>query len=63
MKILNKTELQRIAINHLADIDYKNFLKICRYCKNEPYSFLTIDTTLPADSPIRFRKNLSDSPL
>ena len=25
--------------------------------------FLTIDTTLPADNPIKFRKNFSDSPL
>ena len=28
MKIHNKRELQQIAINHLADIDYKDFLKI-----------------------------------
>ena len=28
MKIKNKTELQNIAINHSADIDYKNFVKI-----------------------------------
>ena len=29
----------------------------------ELYSFLTIDTTLLADNPMRFRKNFSDSPL
>ena len=28
MKINNKKELQNIAINHSADIDYKNFIKI-----------------------------------
>ena len=52
MKIHNKRELQQIAINHSADIDYKDFLKIYRNCTNE--SFLTIDTTLPADNPVRF---------
>ena len=27
----------------------------------EPYNFLTIDTTLTASDPLRFRKNLFDS--
>ena len=62
-KIHNKRELQQIAINHSADIDYKDFLKIYRNCTEKPYSFLTIDTTLPADDPMRSRKNFSDSPL
>ena len=30
MKIHNKRELQNIAINHSADIDYKDFMKIYR---------------------------------
>ena len=58
MKITNKRELQNIAINHSADIDYKDFMKIYRECMKELYSFLTIDTTLPASNPLRFRKNL-----
>ena len=57
MKINNKRELQNIAINHSADIDYKDFVKIYRECTKESYSFLTIDTTLPASDPLRFRKN------
>ena len=61
MKINNKRELQNIAINHSADIDYKDFIKIYRECTKEPYNFLTIDTTLPASDPLRFRKNLFDS--
>ena len=61
MKIHNKRELQHIAINHSADIDYKDFLKIYRNCTKEPYSFLTTDTTLPANNPKRFRINFSDS--
>ena len=58
MKINNRKELQNIAINHSADIDYKDFVKI--YSK-KTYSFLTIDTTLAASYPLRFRKNLFQS--
>ena len=32
MKISNRKELQNIAINHSADIDYKDFMKIYREC-------------------------------
>ena len=46
-KINNKRELQNIAINHSADIDYKDFIKIYRESTKEPYNVLTIDTTLP----------------
>ena len=59
MKIHNRRELQQIAIDHAADIDYKDFLKIYRNCTKEPYSFLAIDV----NSPMKFRKNFSDSPL
>ena len=58
MNIHNKKELQNIATIHSADIDYKNFMNIYEKCKSEPYSFLTIDTTLPASKPLRFRKNI-----
>ena len=61
MRIHNKSELQQIAINHSADIDYKNFMKIYRKCTSEPYSFLTIDTALPANNSLRFLKNLLSS--
>ena len=60
MKINNKRELQDIAPNHSADIDYQDFKKIYTECTKEPYIFLTIDTTLPA-LPLRFRKNLFHS--
>ena len=61
MKINNKRELQNIAINHSADIDYNDFIKIYRECSKKLYNFLTIDTTLPSSNPLRFRKNLFDS--
>ena len=54
-KLNNKRELQNIVINHSADIDYKDFVKICRDCTKKPYHFLTIDTTQPIDK--RFKKN------
>ena len=57
MKINNKRELQNIVINHSADIDYNDFMKIYTECTNEPF-FLTIDTTLPASNPLRVRGNL-----
>ena len=44
-KLNNKRELQNIVINHSADIDYKDFIKIYRICISEPFNFLTIDTT------------------
>ena len=35
-KINNKRELQNIAINHSADIDYNDFIKIYRDCTEQP---------------------------
>ena len=61
MKINNRKELQNIAINHSADIDYKDFMKIYRECTKEPFDFLTINTALPASDPLKFRRKLFDS--
>ena len=61
MKTSNREELQNIAINHSEDLDYKNFVSIYRKCTSKPYSFLTIDTTLTATDPLRFRKKLPPS--
>ena len=60
MKINNKKELQNIAINHSQTLITKILLK---YTENtqENRIFLTIDTTLPACDPLRFRKNLLPS--
>ena len=60
-KINNKRELQNIEINHSADIDYNDFMKIYRERLRESYNVLIIDTTLPASNFLRFRKNLFDS--
>ena len=61
MKINNRREWQSIAINHSADIDYKDFMNIYRECTKKPFNILTIDTSLPPSDPLRFRKTLFDS--
>ena len=61
IKINNRREFQNIAINHSEDIDYRDFMKVYREYTKEPYSFLTIDVTLPASDPLRFRKNFFHS--
>ena len=39
MKINSKRELQNIAINHSADIDYTDFIKMYKECTKETYNF------------------------
>ena len=55
MKIPNRQELQKIAVNHSSDIDFMNLYK---YFTAKPYSFLAIDTTLASDNPSHVRENL-----
>ena len=54
LKMNNRRELQSIVSNHSADIDYQDFLNIYKECTKEPYSFLTIDTKLPASKNFFF---------
>ena len=61
IKINNRIELKNIGIDHSADIDYNDFMKIYRKCTKKLFNFFTIDTTLPASDPLRFRKNLFES--
>ena len=39
MKILNKRELQQVALNHLSAVDFKDFIKFYKVCTAELYSF------------------------
>ena len=57
-KIGNKRELQQIVLNHLSDINIKDFIKIYKKYTAEPYSFLVNDAALASDNPLRFRKNI-----
>ena len=51
MKIINKKELQQIALKHSSDIDFKDFIKIYKKYTIESYSFSVNDTNLPSDNP------------
>ena len=57
-KLLSKTELQQIAINHSSVISTDDFVNIYRKCTAEPYLFFVNDTTLASINPLRFRKTL-----
>ena len=56
IKIPNKKELWQIALNHSSVIGFKDFMKICKKCTAEPYSFLVNDTTLISNNPLRFKR-------
>ena len=58
MKIPNKRELRQIAFNHSSDIDFQDFMNLCKKCTASTCSFLVTDTTIASDNPLRFRKNL-----
>ena len=58
MKIPSRRELQQIAFNHSSDIDFQDFMNLCKMCTGKPYSFLVIGATLASDHSSRFRKNL-----
>ena len=57
-KILNKRELQQIALNRSSDIRIEDFINIYRKCTGKPYSFLVIDTTLASDNPLKGKSGL-----
>ena len=61
IKINNKKELRNIEDTHSTNIDYQDFIKICRECIKEPYNVSTRDTTLLDSDSLRFRKSLFDS--
>ena len=58
MEIPIKRELQRTAVNHSSDIDFKGFMNLYKKCTAKPYSFLVINAILASDNPLHFRKNL-----
>ena len=59
MRKPNKRELQQIPLNHLPDIEFKDFMKLFKDYTKEPYSSLVNNTNLSLDNLLRFRKNLS----
>ena len=61
IKILNRRELQQITFNHSSDIDFQDFMNLYKNYNTNQYSVLVIDTTLPSDNYLRFRKNLLET--
>ena len=47
-----------MSLNHLSDIEFKDFPKLYKDDSKEPFSFSVNDTTLPSDNLLRFRKKL-----
>ena len=54
IKILNKRELQQIAIKHSADMKYKIFMDLYKKCLLKSYYFFLIDT-------LSFTKNTNNN--
>ena len=59
MKIPNKRELQQTVLNHLSDINSKDFIKICKNVLLNHILSLVNDAALASDNPLRFRKIFS----
>ena len=58
MKIPRKQEIQHIAFNHSSNINFRDFMNLCKKYTAKPYSSLVINAALAPDNPLRFRKNL-----
>ena len=58
MKIPNKRELQQVALNHLSDIDFNDFMNPFKKWTANPYFFKVFDATLASDNPSCLRENL-----
>ena len=60
-KIPKKRELQQIAFEHSPDIDFQDFINLYEKPTVEQDSFFVIDTNLPSDNSLPFRKNLLET--
>ena len=45
-------------MDHLSDIDFKDFMDLYRKCTAKIYLLLVIYNTLPSDNPRCFQENL-----
>lgn len=58
MKVLNKRELQEIAINNFSDIDCKSFMKIYKKYTPKPCTFVVNNSTLASNNPLHIGQNI-----
>ena len=49
-KIPNKQEIQRIAFNHSSNIDFEDFINLCKKFTDRTYFLLVIYTTLASNN-------------
>ena len=57
MTVLNKREIQQMALNHSSDIEFKDFIKIYENVLLDHILFWLM-IQLPSDNSLRSRKNL-----
>ena len=58
MKIPKGRELQMIANNHSADVEFNEFLRLYKKFTRGAHDFMVVDNTLPSGHDSRFRQNL-----
>ena len=58
MKISNEREFYQVALYHLSDIEFKDFIKLFKDYTKGPFSILVNDTSFLSENPLTFRKNL-----
>ena len=56
----HKQELE-VAFNHSSDIEFKDFISLCKKYAAKSYCFLSIDATLASDNLLRLRKNFLET--
>ena len=55
-----KKDLQQTTVNHLSDINFKDFMKLYKRCAANN-CFLVNDIILVSDNPLRFRSNVLEN--
>ena len=55
-----KSSKQQIAFNHSSHVDIKDFMNLYKNIIENHILFSVIDATLASDSPLSFRKSLSE---
>ena len=60
IKMPHKQELE-VAFNHSSDIEFKDFISLCKKYAAKSYCFLSIDATLASDNLLRLRKNFLET--
>ena len=60
ISIPNKQEFQQVRLNHLSDIDFKDFMNFYKKYTAKPYFHSVTDANLAWDNLVSFKKILSE---